>query len=98
MSAPVAIRETIMQGIFDRIRTSCGSTFAFYSRKFITWVDLGQMITTPAPDRDPRQMPRAQAGIDAQRRCGIDQNGGSIRVWYGKITRAVSGRKGTRIA
>ena len=46
----------------------------------------------------PRQMPRAQAGIDAQRRCGIDQNGGSIRVWYGKITRAVSGRKGTRIA
>ena len=61
MSGPVAIRETIMQGIFDRIRTSCGSTFAFYSRKFITWVDLGQMITTPAPDRDPRQMPRAPA-------------------------------------
>ena len=61
MAAPVSIRETIMQGLFDRIKKSCGATFAFYSRKFITWQDLGQMITSPATDRDPRQLPRAPA-------------------------------------
>jgi len=57
----MSIRETIMQGLFDRLKISCGTTFAYYSRKFINWADLGQMITTPSPDRDPRQLIRAPA-------------------------------------
>lgn len=53
------VREQIMNGLLAQLQSACGSTFQTYSRKFITWQDLCQMITTGSGD--PRQLPRSPA-------------------------------------
>lgn len=57
----IVTREQIMENLLAQIRRSCGTTFAFYSRKFIMYLDLVQLLKTPKPDNDPRNTIRSPA-------------------------------------
>lgn len=52
-------REQIMNALLAQLQSQCGTTFATYSRKFITWQDLTAMITTASGD--DRQVIRSPA-------------------------------------
>jgi hypothetical protein len=54
-----SLRDQIMDALLAQLQASCGDTFAYYSRKFIMWQDLAQMLTNP--HGDPRQLPRSPA-------------------------------------
>lgn len=43
-------REQIMNALLAQLQAACGSTFAYYSRKFIPWLDLTVMLTNPQGD------------------------------------------------
>lgn len=49
----VATREQIMDALFQRIRSVCGSTFKTYSRRFMTWEAVVQSYQGSRPLMQP---------------------------------------------